>query len=175
MGSLHVWGNMYDTASDNPVEAVLAVNRHPEAVLGYVGPARPDNRFVTFPQLVHHFHGHARCVSIATHPEYRAEFLDVEDGDATPDQAGPWIKERIKENWFKPGAYVNLSNEDAVRGSLDDEHIRISEVRLILAIRDTIEVALSYLRLPDYPAVQYETLGQCDVSVVRRDFWPAVS
>jgi hypothetical protein len=40
--------------------------------------------------------------------------LDVESGDATPDQAPGWIKARLAAGLARPAVYVNRSNLDAV-------------------------------------------------------------
>lgn len=62
---------------------------------------------------------HAYRVSITPTWSGRANILDVEPGDATPSQAGPWVKADIAAGFKRPGIYASLSTMSAVRASLN--------------------------------------------------------
>lgn len=89
---------MYDSTE------VRQIPRDATAVMGYIGPVARDNRFVTFPDLVHDF-PHANKLSVAVHIEYDAELLDIEFQDATPDQFPGWYRRMKLKGEKRPGAY----------------------------------------------------------------------
>src|SRR5438270_326146 len=71
------------------------------AVAGYLG-----GRYVTYPDLLR-LYPHRRKVSIAVFSSVRGRFLDVENGDATPEEAPGWLRHEAEPN---PGIYVQVSN-----------------------------------------------------------------
>lgn len=76
------------------------------AVFGYVGPVRPDNKYVTFPEVQKRFGNHAHCGSIAVHDEYDAQWLDCERFDAVPSQFPAWYFRQRKRGEARPGGYA---------------------------------------------------------------------
>jgi len=77
-------------------------------VAGYV-----DGIWPTYHALVRRF-PKAYCVSIATSKNSPADVLDVEQGDATPEEAVDWAK-AMRAKGQTPVVYTSLSNVDNVR------------------------------------------------------------
>lgn len=177
--SLHIWGEMVDSATDDPVAAVLSYEPHPKAVAGYVGPPRADNRYVTFPQLVHHFGHEARCLSIGVHMEYLAEVGDFENGDMKATEVVEYHKRCLAAGFYKPVKYTSLSNFGAIHQPLIDAHISDREYRFWIAdylndFHESRANAIKLLRTHFIGAVQFWSTDAYDVSLVRHDFWPPV-
>jgi hypothetical protein len=84
---------MYDSV------AVSAIPRSPFAAAGYTGGI-----WRTFPQLRTSY-PQAHVVSIAVFAWERAECLDVEPGDAEPDQVPGWIRADERAGYRKPCLY----------------------------------------------------------------------
>lgn len=74
-----------------------------QAVAGYVGGMWPN-----YGQVVRQW-PHAHHLSIAINSAEQAECLDVEKGDATPEQAPAWFHEQIKRGVERPCLYASLS------------------------------------------------------------------
>lgn len=105
---------VYDsvTASDIPLDA--------PAVAGYIdGPFKwNDAHWARFPN--------AHKIRIATMASTNdGDFLDVERGDATPEQAPFWIRMRRKAGHSVPGVYVNLSNVVAVLSAFGGRNLPV--------------------------------------------------
>lgn len=60
----------------------------------------------------------AHTVSIAVTARNHADCLDVEPGDASPSQAGPWVRADIAAGFPKPCLYSDLEEMPAVKASL---------------------------------------------------------
>jgi hypothetical protein len=88
---------MYDSI------AVSAIPRDAKAVAGYV-----DGRWPNFQQMCQMFPD-ALHVSIATSPGSFALVLDVETGDATPEQAPPWVERMRSLGEVESWVYCNRS------------------------------------------------------------------
>lgn len=177
--SLHIWGEMVDTAADDAVAAVLSYEPHPKAVAGYVGPVRSDNRYVTFPQLVHHFHGEARCLSIGVHMEYLAEVGDFESGDMGPGEVVEYHRRCMRAGFYKPVKYCSISQFEAIHGPLVAAGIPDHEYRFWVAqylhdFQTSRRNAVNLLHHKFFGAVQFWSTEAYDVSLVRHDFWPPV-
>lgn len=97
------------------------------AVAGYVGGYWP-----TFASLVLRF-PRAKHLSIAINAQENADCLDIENGDATPDEAPAWVRRQQKRGVRRPCLYASLSAMAAVMRALNDSGIKRSEVRLWVA------------------------------------------
>jgi len=95
-----------------------------EAVAGYVGGHWP-----TYARLVRD-HPQAHHLSIAVNAHEDAECLDVEAGDATPDQAPAWVKRQQARGVRRPVLYASVSAMQTVLGALARAGIDRSQVRL---------------------------------------------
>lgn len=74
----------------------------PAAVAGYI-----DGEYVTAPLLTARF-PHARILTIATSPEHDAEALDVETGDAGPEDVPGWHGRQRKRGADRPCLYASV-------------------------------------------------------------------
>ncbi len=88
---------MYDSIT------VVTVPLHAEAVAGYV-----DGKWPTYKGLVKSF-PLAHHLSIAVFASDDADCLDIENGDATPDQAPAWVKRQHLRGVTRPVVYASLS------------------------------------------------------------------
>lgn len=79
-----------------------------QAVAGYVG-----GRWPTFSKLRAMFPGARKRVSVAINASEDADILDIENGDATNDQAAAWFK-RQHTPANRPGFYTSVSNVAAL-------------------------------------------------------------
>jgi hypothetical protein len=109
---------MYDsvTVGEIPPDA--------EAVAGYV-----DGIYRTFTALTHLF-PHAWRLSIAVFSLDRAACLDVENGDATPQEAPGWVLDRHKEGVRYPKVYASVSQMDYI----------VELLRMVGVKRDTVKL-----------------------------------
>src|SRR5580692_176816 len=87
---------MFDSADPNGIPA------YARYVAGYVDGG-------DFPQLVARF-PHAQHLSIATNAGLVADCLDVERGDATPDQALGWVQRMQRQGVYRPCVYASIDN-----------------------------------------------------------------
>jgi hypothetical protein len=109
---------MYDAVnvSNIPANAV--------AVAGYV-----NGHWPTYPTLKKKF-PHAKVLSIAVTVHADAECLDVEAGDATPNQAPAWVVRQKKLGVKKPVVYTSVSQAPALLRELNKAGIKRSAIRL---------------------------------------------
>jgi len=149
---------MYDsiTAADIPTDCDL--------VAGYIdgGYKWPESWWTRFPGKVK-----VRVAVLASTND--GHVLDVETGDATPDQAPDWVARRRRAG-ADPTIYCNLSNMGAIMDAFNAAGV--ARPHLWLAHYD------GDATLPaGYVAKQYAdaamTGGHYDASVVA-DFWPGV-
>ena len=75
----------------------------------------------------------AHVVSIAINTSHHADCLDVEPGDASPSQAGPWARADIAAGFKRPCLYSDLSEMPAVKASLAAAGLARSQYFLWLA------------------------------------------
>lgn len=94
------------------------------AVAGYV-----NGHWPTFDQL-HTSFPHSHRLSIAVSVAADAECLDVEQGDATPDQAPAWVKRQIANGVKRPVVYTSVSQAARVMSALERAGIPRSQFRL---------------------------------------------
>lgn len=99
----------------------------PEAVAGYVG-----GHFPTF-HLLRQAFPHAHLLSIAVNAGEDAECLDIETGDATPNEAPAWVRRQKRRGVHRPCLYANASTMPAVKRELLRAGILLKEVRLWVA------------------------------------------
>jgi len=109
---------MYDSVD------VSQIPRTAEAVAGYTSGNWP-----TFPVLAQRF-PNAHRLSIAVNSSHDADCLDVETGDATPDQAPAWFHRQIALGKHLPCFYANTSTMPAVISALAKTVIARHEYRL---------------------------------------------
>jgi hypothetical protein len=94
------------------------------AVAGYVGGHWP-----TYLQLRKRF-PHARRLSIAVSAHEDAECLDVEPGDAVPEQAAAWVRRQLGRGVKRPVVYTSVSQLQALVDLLEREGVYRHQVRL---------------------------------------------
>jgi hypothetical protein len=104
---------------------------HAQACAGYVGGRWPSWQPMVdrFPHLA----SLGRVVPIAVNTSEKARILDVETGDASAEQAGPWVKGMIAEGVHDPGVYCSRAAMPAVKASLAAAHLDRSEYVLWVA------------------------------------------
>ncbi len=100
---------MYDTTDPGTHLPV----QHPQAVAGYVNGSWPS-----YNGLVKRYPG-AKHLSIAVNTSADARCLDVETGDATPDQAPAWVRRQHARGVARPILYANTSTMPAVIAALE--------------------------------------------------------
>lgn len=111
------------------------------------------------------------AVSAATND---GDALDVENGDATPDQAPGWVSRRRAAGVPRPWVYCNRSNRSAVEFNLKRFGITADQVALWVATLDGTQVVAA----GPFPvaAVQYANAtlagGHYDISLVNDLFGP---
>lgn len=109
---------MYDSVDLTVIPASAS------AVAGYVGGAWP-----TFPEIVKRW-PRAHHLSIAVSPDEDAEFLDVEKGDATPEDCPGWFRRQKARGVEKPGFYASVSVVPQIEAILGAAGIDRSEYRV---------------------------------------------
>jgi hypothetical protein len=153
---------MGDTASDNPDQPGYPL----AAVAGYNA-----GNYVTYPMLVARYGKGRHVLSITPNVDNRADCLDVETGDATAPQAGPWVRQMIDAGIKRPCVYAQESRMSLVRQSLDAAGLARDSYRLWVALWDGGH------EVPDgYDAKQfYGTMDPTgwDYSVISPDFFGA--
>lgn len=143
------------------------------AVAGYVGGKWP-----TFAALVKAF-PRARHLSIAISATESADCLDIEPGDATPEQAAVWVRGRLHEGARRPVVYASASQIDNLVALLKAAGVDRSRVRLWSAHYGRGRHlcgphTCGEVRSTEVDGTQYDdrALGRnLDVSVIRRDFF----
>lgn len=107
----------YDTTT------LATIPHHPQVVLAYDDGTYSDYK------LAKRLFPHAHVFSICVRAEDDGDFLDVENFDARPEQAGPWVRRRIDAGAWNPGIYGSLSAWKAIDESLAANRIERDEVR----------------------------------------------
>lgn len=138
--------------------------RHAQAVAGYI-----DGHWQTFPSLQRRY-PHAHHLSITVFGGV-AQCLDVEPGDAHPEQAGAWVRSMLHRRMWRPCVYASLSNMPAVQRSLERAGLARSEYRLWVAHYDGDPHTLGAFDAKQYTP---HALGRnLDASVCLDSFFPA--
>jgi hypothetical protein len=155
---------MYDstTAGDCPSDGDLYA--------GYV-----DGVFADFGDMVR-LHPGKRYVRISVSAfGGPADMLDVENEDATPEQAPGWVNRMRASDVLLPAIYCNRGNEDEVAAALEGAHIPTTAVVLVVATLDGTETGPVTVRGYRVVACQNrgpaQTGGHYDASVVYADDW----
>lgn len=104
-----------------------------------------------------------------------ADVLDIENGDATPNQAPGWVNRQHSNNVPLPACYCNRGNEDEVAAALEAAHVPTDAAALIVATLDGTETGPVTVRGYRVVACQNrgtaQTGGHYDASVVYADDW----
>lgn len=115
-------------------DAVTVANL-PAGAAAYAGYV--NGLYANIPAIEARFRHRLRRPKIATitirAQELRAEFLDVENGDATPEQAPGWVLAKLKRGDRRPGLYANRSTMPRLWALLAGAGIRRDQVRLWVA------------------------------------------
>ena len=142
-----------------------------KAVAGYV-----NGKWPTYWTLVTQF-PHAEKVSIAVTADRDADCLDVERGDATPDEAPGWVKRQIARGVQRPIVYASVSRAPELLVILRLHGITRSKIRLWTA-HYTHEHLCDYrcglLKRADATQWTDRALGRnLDASLVGPTFFPS--
>lgn len=159
---------MYDSVDVAQIPADAA------AVAGYV-----DGEWPTYNELVKKFHN-SQKLSIAVFASDNAECLDVEKGDATPDQAPAWVKRQLDRGVSRPAVYSDVSDMPEVLALLADAGIARGDVRVFTAHYTYIEhrctalCGFGFKGIADATQWTDKALGRnLDQSLVADDFFGA--
>lgn len=147
---------MYDSTDPNTIP------RTAELVAGYV-----NGDFKWEPHAWSHW-PRQREVHIdvnATYPQ-DSDVLDIERGDAGPNQARAWIEERVK--YGRACLYFSRDNMDAVEAAITGLPGVDVWVADWTGVAHTVKVAPNMHLV----AVQYENTPHYDLSVVYDAVWP---
>ncbi len=155
---------MYDAVDIDNIPAGAA------AVAGYVGGSWP-----TYEPLVKRF-PHAHHVSIAVNASEDAHVLDIEKGDATPDQAPEWVHRQHQRGLKRPGLYIQASNLQMLVDLLESHNVKRENIVLWSAHQNGTphicgpQCGMGIKVTAD--ATQYVNTGAVDKSLVMPSFWP---
>jgi peptidoglycan hydrolase-like protein with peptidoglycan-binding domain len=94
------------------------------AYAGYTGGLWP-----TFKTLQHRFPGH-RLLSIAVFASDDGDCLDIENGDATIEEAPGWYERQVHRGVWRPALYTSASNLKALQRIMAAAHIARADYRL---------------------------------------------
>jgi hypothetical protein len=111
---------MYDSTSVGEIPADA------EAALGYVGGSWPTYANGELRARC----PHAKLVSIAVASSYDADFLDIENGDATIADAPRWFRRQRRRGLRRPGFYISASNANSLIAYLKTHGIKLRRLRL---------------------------------------------
>lgn len=119
-----VMHSMFDTIE------VGTVPTNPDAVAGYVGGHWPD-----YGQLVRRF-PHAHHLSIAVDATENAHCLDIERGDATPEEAPAWTRRQHARGLHRPVLYTSVSDAEHLTSVMQSHGIPRDQYKLWTAHYD---------------------------------------
>lgn len=131
---------------------------------GYVNGEWPSLAALSakFPGALH--------VSVTVNTVGHATVLDVENGDATPEQAPGWAERQRSDGNPYPVVYMDYANWLLVRNQFADQAIPEPLYWVAAYVKDPTQVPA----IPaDAIAVQFYDYGGYDASVVA-DYWPGV-
>jgi hypothetical protein len=149
---------MYDGVNPDTVPAGAAI------YAGYV-----DGEWQSYDALVSEYPS-ALHVSICVTSADSARVLDVETGDATPDEAPAWAsRQRAGGNPY-PVVYMDESNWPSVQSAFSDQGVAAPLYWVAAYVSDPTDVPT----IPDGAiALQYYDYGGYDASVAA-DYWPGL-
>jgi hypothetical protein len=101
------------------------------------------------------------------------DVLDVENGDATPEQTAGWITARKAAGLYRPTVYCDLETVPAVRAGTGSYILGV-DYDIWVASYDGSQDAPGVPGLPpaEFAAKQYESTAGWDLSAVYDDGWP---
>lgn len=145
---------MYDsvTVANLPVQAGALY-------AGYV-----NGNYTNFVQICQRF-PKSRVVSIAVQANADAQVLDVEVGDATPDQAPAWVTRQRKLGRKRPTVYCNRSTFPAVLAAFAKAKVANPD----FWIADWTNAPHA---IPGAIAVQFATNAKYDTTCITDAYWP---
>ena len=129
---------------------------------GYVGGNWP-----TYEPLMKKF-PHKPVVSIAVQANQDAQVLDIESGDATPEQAAAWVARQIKLGRKRPTIYTS----HALMQDVLNEIAKAKVERPDFWIADWTGAAHA---IPGAVAVQWASNDRFDETVITDPTWPEVA
>ena len=110
---------MYDSVD------VRQIPSNAQAVAGYVG-----GRWPTFGTLAAEWPRSTHKLSIAVNASENADCLDVEQGDASVDQAAAWVKRQKARGVKRPVVYTSVSQAPLLLRTLARGGVARSDIRL---------------------------------------------
>jgi len=129
---------------------------------GYVGGNWP-----TYEPLMKKF-PHKPVVSIAVQANQDAQVLDIESGDATPEQAAAWVARQRKLGRKRPTIYTSYS----MMGNVLNELAKAKVERPDFWIADWTGASHA---VPGAVAVQWASNDRFDETVITDPNWPSVA
>lgn len=150
---------MFDTVTPSAVGRLASTS--PDAVAGYT-----DGLYRDIAELARAYPNH-RHLSIAVHPRDDADCLDVETGDASPDDVPGWVRRQHGRGVARPWVYANTSTWPAIKTALQAGGIGRGEIIKWRADFDGVAALL-----PDDDAKQFTNHWEgrnVDASIVRDD------
>jgi hypothetical protein len=139
---------------------------------GYVDGYAAGPRYWGAPGAWDRFPGAKRIAVFASTND--GDVLDVESGDATPDQVPGWVSRRRNAGVLVPWVYCNRSNRRAVELQLNSAGILSDQVALWIATLDgtqTVPVGPYIIAAVQY-ANSASSGGHYDISIVNDQFGP---
>jgi hypothetical protein len=150
---------MYDGIS---MDAAGIAKLNPKYVAGYLDGAYAwtSAEWALFPNAV-------KVQVVITASANEGDVLDVETGDASPDQTAGWIEMRKAAGYYRPTIYCNLSTVEAVRTGTG-KYVLGTDYDLWVADYDdsTAQVYAGAV------AKQYKTTSGYDANIVFDTSWP---
>lgn len=158
---------MYDGVNSD-AEAIAKDFPDAAMVAGYVNGkyAWSESDWSRFPKAAH------VEISITASAD-AGDVLDVEAGDATPDEAVEWIRKRKGSGYARPTVYCSKAAIPAVRKATGDYILgRDYDIWVADWTEEPHEVTAPGLPHALCAATQYENTRGYDVSVVYSEGWP---
>jgi hypothetical protein len=117
---------------------------------------------------------HANHVTISITASVNAgDVLDVEPGNATPEQTAGWIEQRKASGYYRPSIYCSLNTVPAVRQGTGAYILGVDyDIWVADWTGSPHEVTAPGTPVATCSATQYESLTGYDVSVVYDEGWP---
>jgi peptidoglycan hydrolase-like protein with peptidoglycan-binding domain len=96
---------------------------------GYAYAGYVNGRWQTYSAIKSKFPG-SQVLSIAVSAGSDADCLDVETGDATPEQAASWVLRQLARKAWRPCLYASVSTMGSIVAGLEAAGIGVSTLRL---------------------------------------------